>query len=116
MSAITTGMKTFVAPVVDLEATKRVYVALLGEPHTDTPYYVGFNVNGLEIGLNPQGAAQGMTGSTGYWSVPDVEAALVELEAAGARRTGDPQEVGGGTTLATAADPEGNTIGLISRS
>ena len=33
--------KTIVYPVRDLEAAKAVYAALLGQPHTDQPYYVG---------------------------------------------------------------------------
>ena len=91
---MTTGMKTIVYPVSDLATAKATYAALLGEPHTDSPYYVGFNVDGQEVGLNPNGHAQGMTGPVGYWHVPDVEAALSALEAAGGK--GDPQDVGGG--------------------
>jgi predicted enzyme related to lactoylglutathione lyase len=112
---MTTGMKTIVYPVSDLAATKATYAALLGEPHTDSPYYIGFNVDGQEVGLNPNGHAQGMTGPVGYWHVPDVEAALSALEEAGAKRQGDPQDVGGGTLLATALDADGNPIGLINK-
>lgn len=44
-------------PVTDLAAAKAVFTALFGvEPHTDTEYYVGYNVDGLEIALNPGGA------------------------------------------------------------
>ena len=112
---MTTGMKTIVYPVSDLAAAKATYAALLGEPHTDSPYYVGFNVDGQEVGLNPNGHAQGMTGPVGYWHVPDVEAALSALEAAGGKRAGDPQDVGGGTWMATALDADGNPIGLIGK-
>ena len=110
---ITTGLQSIVHPVTDVERARATYAALLGEPHTDTPYYVGFNVGGMEVGLNPHGAAQGLTAPVGMWSVPDVEAALVALEEAGARRVADPQEVGGGTTIAYALDADGNPIGLI---
>jgi predicted enzyme related to lactoylglutathione lyase len=112
---MTTGMKTIVYPVSDVAAAKATYAALLGQPHTDSPYCVGFNVDGQEVGLNPNGHAQGMTGPVGYWHVPDVEAALSSLEAAGATRRGDPQDVGGGTLLATAVDADGNQIGLIGK-
>jgi len=27
--------------------------AVLGAPHTDQPYYVGYNVDGFEVALNP---------------------------------------------------------------
>jgi predicted enzyme related to lactoylglutathione lyase len=110
-----TGMKTIIYPVKDLAATKAVYTALLGEPHTDAPYYVGYNVNGQEIGLNPQGHAQGMSDGLGYWHVPDVEKAVAELVAAGATVRQEPHDVGGGALIATVTDPDGNTVGLIQK-
>ncbi len=117
---MTSGLKTIVHPVGDLEAAKPVYVALLGQPHTDTPYYVGFRVvgegtDGQEIGLNPHGHQQGMTGPVGYWHVPDVPASVAALVAAGATAQGEPQDVGGGTLMATVTDPDGNVIGLIQK-
>ena len=42
----------------DLDAAKAVHTALLGSPHTDESYYVGYNVNGCEVGLNPAGATR----------------------------------------------------------
>lgn len=112
-TSITTGLQSIVYPVTDIEQARATYAALLGEPHTDTPYYVGFNVGGFEVGLNPHGPAQGITAPAGMWAVPDVEAALAAIEAAGGKRAGDPQDVGGGTTIAIALDPDGNPIGLI---
>ena len=112
---MTTGLKTVVYPVRDLEAAKPVYAALLGQPHTDMPYYVGFNVDGQEIGLNPNGHQQGMTGPVGYWHVPDVHAALATVVEAGATAQGEPHDVGGGTLMATATDADGNVIGLIQK-
>ena len=52
-------IQSLVIPVSDLEATKALYTALLGAPHTDEPYYVGYNVNGFEVALNPAGAGGG---------------------------------------------------------
>ena len=112
---MTTGLKTVVYPVHDLEAAKAVYAALLGQPHTDMPYYVGFSVDGQEIGLNPNGHQQGMTGPVGYWHVDDVPAAVETLVAAGATAQGEPQDVGGGTLMATVTDADGNPIGLIQK-
>jgi len=109
---MTTGAYSVVYPVTDLDAAKTLYGALLGEPHTDMPYYVGYNVNGFEIGLAP-GANQGVGGPVTYWRVPDVAAAVAELDAAGASVLRDTGDVGGGTVLAIVADPEGNPIGLI---
>ena len=95
-----------VYPVHDLDAAKAVYAALFGEPHTDQPYYVGFNVDGQEIGLNPHGHQQGMTGPVAYWHVADAAAAVEALVAAGAKAQGEPQDVGGGTLMATRARSE----------
>ena len=50
----TEGIKIVLHPVSDLEAAKPVYAALLGtEPQADSPYYVGFDVEGQHIGLVP---------------------------------------------------------------
>ena len=46
-------IRAVVVPVSDLDAAKAVYTALFGEPHTDQPYYVGYNVNGFEVSLAP---------------------------------------------------------------
>lgn len=100
-------------PVTDLDAAKKVFSALLGaEPHTDTPYYVGYNVGGLEIALNPGGAQQGMTGATPFWAVDDLEVSVQQLTDAGATVTFEPADVGGGTRLAVLT-VDGNSVGLI---
>ena len=85
----TEGIKTVLHPVSDLEAAKKVYTALLGiEPQTDSSYYVGYDVAGQHIGLVPNGGPQGMTSPVAYWHVPDIEAKLAEVTAAGADREG----------------------------
>jgi extradiol dioxygenase family protein len=65
---MTEGIKTFIYPVKDLAKAKTLYGELLGvEPYMDEAYYVGFNVEGQDIGLDPHGHSQGMTGPVGYW-------------------------------------------------
>ena len=50
------SLSTIVYPVRDLAGAKAVFTAFLGTPPaTDTPYYVGFTVDGQEIGLDPHG-------------------------------------------------------------
>jgi len=107
-----TGVKTIVYPVKDLDRAKETYAALLGAPHTDTPYYVGYRVGDQEIGLDPNGHAKGMTGPVSYWSVDDIRAVLGALAATGAV-PGEPTDVGGGRLLATATDADDNVIGLV---
>jgi predicted enzyme related to lactoylglutathione lyase len=108
----TQGIKTVLHPVSDLETAKTVYAALLGvPPQTDSSYYVGFEAAGQQIGLVPGG--QGMTSPVAYWHVPDIEAKLAEVTAAGATVNEPPRDVGGGRLVATVTDPDGNVLGLL---
>ena len=110
---MTSGKHSYVVPVRDLEGAKAVYGALFGAPHTDQAYYVGYRVGEQEIGLNPNGHAQGMTGPVVFWNVDDIEKAVAALVDAGGTVTAPATDVGGGTTIATVADAEGNSVGLI---
>ncbi|WP_433004061.1 VOC family protein [Kribbella sp. CA-294648] len=113
-TTVTEGIKTVLHPVSDLAKAKAVYAALLGvPPQTDSPYYVGFEAEGQHIGLVPDGGPQGMTSPVAYWHVPDIEAKLAELTAAGATVKEAAHEVGGGRRVATVIDPDGNVLGLI---
>src|SRR5438477_4017276 len=110
----TQGIKTVLVPVSDLATAKAVYTALLGiPPQTDGSYYVGFDAAGQHIGLLPGGGPQGMTSPVPYWHVPDIEAKLAELTAAGATIRDAASEVGGGRVVASVVDPDGNVLGLI---
>ena len=115
MSGSTTeGIKTVLHPVSDLAKAKAVYTALLGvPPQSDASYYVGFEAAGQQIGLVPGGAAQGMTSPVAYWHVPDIDAKLAEVTAAGAALKDHPHDVGGGRLVATFTDPDGNVLGLL---
>lgn len=80
---MTAGMRTVIYPVTDLAVATRVYRTLLGRtPTTDQPYYVGFDVEGQEVGLDPNGVVA--AGPVGYWHVDDVPATLEQLLGAGA--------------------------------
>jgi predicted enzyme related to lactoylglutathione lyase len=110
----TQGVKTVLHPVSDLAKAKPVYEALLGvQPNADSAYYVGFEAEGQQIGLVPGGGQQAMTSPVAYWHVPDIEAKLAEVTAAGAAVKESPRDVGGGRLVATFTDPDGNVLGLI---
>ncbi len=110
----TEGIKTVLHPVSDLERAKAVYTALLGmPPQADSSYYVGYEAAGQQIGLVPNGGPQGMTSPVAFWHVPDIEAKLAEVTAAGATLKEAPRDVGGGRLVATVTDPDGNVLGLI---
>ncbi len=113
-SSSTQGVKTLLHPVTDLEKAKPVYTALLGvQPSNDADYYVGFEAEGQHIGLVPNGAQQGMPSPVAYWHVPDIEAKLAEVTAAGATLKDPVRDVGGGRLVATITDPDGNVLGLL---
>ncbi len=107
----TEGVKTVLHPVSDLEAAKPVYAALLGmAPTSDSPYYVGFEAAGQQIGLVP---GSDMSSPVAYWHVADIEAKIAEVTAAGATVNEAPRDVGGGRLVATVTDPDGNVLGLL---
>ncbi len=110
----TQGIKTVLHPVSDLAAAKAVYTALLGfEPQADSPYYVGYEAAGQQIGLVPQSGPQKMSSPVAYWHVSDIEGKLAEVTAAGAKVNEPPRNVGGSRLVATFTDPDGNVLGLI---
>ena len=111
---MTSGMKTVMYPVNDIAAAKKIYAQLLGvEPYMDEPYYLGFNVDGQDVGLDPNGERKGMTGPVGYWHVDDIEKSLQALLDAGATAGQPVRDVGGGKLIATVTDPDGNVVGLL---
>jgi predicted enzyme related to lactoylglutathione lyase len=108
------GVKTIIYPVRDLAKAKTLYTALLGvKPPMDAPYYVGWNVEGQDVGLDPHGHSQGMTGPVAYWHVDDIRQSLKTLLDAGATPQQEVRDVGGGKLIASVTDADGNVIGLI---
>jgi predicted enzyme related to lactoylglutathione lyase len=99
-------------PVKDLEAAKALYTALLGEPFADSPYYVGYMAEGVQIGLDPNGHRHGHTGPIAFWKTQDIRAEIETLKSAGAEVLDDPKDVGGGLLVAVLKDADGNLIGL----
>lgn len=111
---MTAGVNTIIYPVKDINMAKSLFGALLGvEPYADEPYYVGYKAAGQDIGLDPNGHAQGLTGPVPYWHVSDLRERLAALLAAGAELVQDAREVGGGRTVAAVKDADGNMIGLL---
>ena len=102
-------MHLVVFPAKDVDATKKLFTTLLGtEPYADQPYYVGFRAGDIEFGLDPNAT----DGPICYWEVEDIDATVQSLEAAGGEIREAPHEVGGGKSVATVKDTNGNIIGL----
>jgi len=110
------GLRTVIYHVPDLQRAKAWYSTAFGvQPYFDEPFYVGFNIGGYELGLDPdtKGVAPGTGGAVAYWGVPDVDAAVQHFTRAGATLKAPVQDVGGDIRVATVADPFGNLVGLI---
>ncbi len=84
-------------------------------PYFDEPFYVGFDIGGFELGLQPSDdPAEGKLDSVlSYWGVDDVQGEYQRLLHLGATVHEAPMEVGGGIVVATVKDPWGNNLGII---
>jgi predicted enzyme related to lactoylglutathione lyase len=102
-------IRSLVVTVSDIDKAKAVYTTLLGAPHTEQPYYVGYNVDGFEVALTPGDVADG---SVAYADVDDLDATRVKLLAAGAKERSAPRQVAPEARVCVLADPDGNAIGL----
>ncbi len=110
------GLRTAIYHVGDLERAKEWYASVLDvRPYFDEPFYVGFDVGGFELGLQPQepGASRTETGVVAYWGVEDADVALGRLMESGAAEHVGVQDVGDDIRVATVLDPFGNVFGVI---
>ena len=110
------GLATVIYGVTDLDRAKAWYTAAFEQaPYFDQPFYVGFNIGGFELGLDPNYALgnPGAGGTVAYWRVADIQPTIRHFIAAGATVAAPVQEVGDGIKVATVTDPFGNLIGLI---
>jgi catechol 2,3-dioxygenase-like lactoylglutathione lyase family enzyme len=106
------GLRTIIYPAPNLAESKAWYSELLSiEPYFDQPFYVGFNVGGYELALDPHGDPE--AGPITYWGVRDAGAAVARLTSAGAESLSPVQDVGGGIKVATVREPGGSTLGII---
>lgn len=110
------GLRTVIYKVSDLQRAKAWYSSAFGvQPYFDEPFYVGFNIGGFELGLDPdtKGTKPGPGGSIAYWGVKNADEAVAHFTRAGASLKSPIQDVGEGIRVATVADPFGNLVGLI---
>ena len=108
-------LRTVIYHAGDLQKAKEWYTAITGiDPYFDEPFYVGFDINGFELGLDPDmtGVEEGNQ-SVAYWAVDNIEEAVRRLLANNATISIPVTEVGAGIKTATINDPFGNSIGLI---
>lgn len=110
------GLRTAKYRATDLARARDWYAEVLDQPpYFDQPFYVGFDVGGFELGLDPDpaGSGEGAGGVTVYWGVDDADAAYGRLIALGAHEHTAPQDVGEGIRIGAVLDPFGNVFGLV---
>ncbi|MBI2077047.1 MAG: VOC family protein [Euryarchaeota archaeon] len=109
------GLRTVIYDAEDLPKTKAWFEKVTGKkPYFDQPFYVGFNVGGFELGLDPARQKVSAGGaSVAYWGVADATQAVKRLGKLGATVVEPVKEVGEGIKVATVRSPFGHVIGII---
>ena len=71
-------LRSVIYHAADLTAAKQWYIDITGiQPYFDQPFYVGFDINGSELGIDPNmnGVKPGNS-TTALWKVADIKAAV----------------------------------------
>lgn len=108
-------LRTVIFHTNELRAARDWYTKVLGKPpHTDEPHYVGFDIGGSELGLDPDMTnIQEGNRTVAYWAVDDVTVASTHFISGGASLVQPVTDVGDNIMVAVVSDPYGNHIGLI---
>ncbi len=110
------GLRTTIYKVGDIQKAREWYSnAFEVEPYFDEKFYVGFNIFGYELGLQPEKVptVDKVESVVSYWGVENILEAYKRLIRVGATENEKPYNVGGVLMTATVRDPFGNIIGLI---
>lgn len=109
------GLRTTIYKVNNISKAAAWYAkAFETSPYFDEPFYVGFNIGGYELGLQPEEQPLSKSDAVvSYWGTNDVAADFQRLLNLGATAHEEPQNVGGEIVVATLKDPWDNVIGLI---
>lgn len=110
------GLRTARYRATDLARARDWYAEVLDQaPYFDEPFYVGFDVGGFELGLDPDSGSsvEGEGSVAVYWGVDDADVAHARLLALGAREHAPLHDVGEGIRVGAVLDPFGNVFGII---
>jgi predicted enzyme related to lactoylglutathione lyase len=110
------GLRTVSYKVGDIAKAKEWYAkAFQTEPYFDEPFYVGFNIGGYELGLQPDEnpPTEKTESVVAFWGVNDIEKEYNRFLESEAVEHEKPTNVGGEIVIASVKDPWGNIIGLI---
>lgn len=106
------GLRTLIYPSDSLETDKQWWTAALGfGPYFDQPFYVGFNVGGYELGLDPN--ASMADGPRTYFGVENIKMAVDHFTEQGCTIYEPITETGDDIIVATVKRLNGQLIGLI---
>ena len=116
MSQSILGLRTTIYKVNDIVKARKWYARAFGvEPYFDESFYVGFNIGGYELGLQPDEtpAAAKSASVASYWGVEDIQSVYDNFLRLGATPHDPPTNRGGELMTAEVLDPFGNVVGLI---
>ncbi len=106
-------LRTTIYKVSNLAEAKAWYSrAFQTTPYFDEPFYVGYNIGGYELGLQPEETPKWENIAV-FWWVEDIEATYAYFRECGATEVEKPMNVWGEIMVATLKDPWDNLIGLI---
>lgn len=107
------GLKATIYYVDDIDEAKNWYnQALSIKPYLDKPYYVGYDLEGFELGLEPKKSTKGNNVIV-YWGVSSIENELKRLIKLGAKENKGIQIVNRTVKIASVIDPFGNIFGIV---
>ena len=110
------GLRTAIYKVENLKTATAWYAsAFRTKPYFEESYYVGFNIGGYELGLQPEEDPTKNKAESviAYWGVEEIHSEYFRLLELGADEHESPANVGGELMVASVKDPCGNILGLI---
>ncbi len=110
------GLRTAIYKVGDIVKATEWYTQAFGKaPYFNEPFYVGFNIGGYELGLQPEENPTNEKPESvmALWGVNKIHEEYEHLISLGATSHEKPTNVGGALMVASVKDPWGNIIGLI---
>ena len=106
------NVSLIIYPASDMAKAKQFFRELIGaDPYVDSPQYVGYKSDDMEIGLVPNREKREPF-ALAYWTVSDIAASVKALVDAGGTIVQDIKDVGYGLLVASVKDPNGATVGL----
>lgn len=103
------NIQLIVFSVKDMAEAKIFYNKFLEvEPYADSPYYVGYKVDNLEVGLTP--GTEG--GVISYTDTTDIKKSMQDMLDAGGEIAQEVKDVAAGLLVGTVKDSNGNIVGF----